>query len=104
VTVRSSLEERLPEAIEAAAYYVVAEALANTAKHARASHVEVRLTAGDGALTVEVSDDGIGGASLDAGTGLRGLRDRIAALGGSLDLTSAPGTGTRLRVVIPCAS
>ncbi len=93
-------DRALPEQVEAAAYYVVAEALANVQKHAGAKRVKVRArTAGD-RLTVEVVDDGVGGAD-EGGGGLRGLADRIEALGGSLTLDSPSGGGTRLRAEIP---
>ena len=93
-------EERLPEPVEAAAYYLIAEALTNVAKYARASSVRVRVTAGDD-VVVEVSDDGAGGADPGGGSGLRGLADRVEALGGSLAVTSPPGAGTSLRAEIP---
>jgi signal transduction histidine kinase len=90
--------------VEAAAYFVVAEGLTNVARHADgASRAEVNVTEADGALVVEVGDDGAGGASLN-GSGLRGLSDRVAALGGELEVTSPPGGGTKLRAVIPCES
>jgi PAS domain S-box-containing protein len=92
--------EPLPEQVEAAAYYVVAEALANVQKHAGARHVVVRATTEDGLLTVEVVDDGIGGAD-ESGGGLRGLVDRIEALDGRLTVSSPPGGGTRLLAEIP---
>lgn len=103
VTVRSELTARLPEPIEVGAYYVVAEALANTVKHAGASAAEVCLAVDGGVLRVVVVDDGIGGADPRSGSGLRGLRDRMVALGGSLDVASPPRSGTRLTAVIPCA-
>jgi PAS domain S-box-containing protein len=90
----------LPEAVEAAAYYVVAEAVANVHKHAGASSIVVRIARVDGSLVVEVVDDGVGGA-VDEGSGLRGLADRVEALGGSLSLESPPGGGTRLTAEIP---
>jgi PAS domain S-box-containing protein len=93
-------ERRLPEPVEAAAYYVVAEALANVHKHARARAVVVRSTSDDRVLTVEVVDDGVGGADSDGG-GLRGLADRVEALGGKLVLESAAGAGTRVVAEIP---
>jgi signal transduction histidine kinase len=80
---------------------VVCEALANTAKHARATAAEVAVAAGEGVLRVRVSDDGRGGACLDAGSGLVGLRDRVEALGGRITLHSPPGAGTALEVHIP---
>jgi signal transduction histidine kinase len=93
---------RLPEQVEGAAYFVASEALANAAKHSYAS--EVRLTASreDGVLVLEVADDGIGGAAAGGGTGLRGLADRVEALGGRLTVSSPPGRGTAVRAEIPC--
>jgi PAS domain S-box-containing protein len=93
--------ERLPEPVEAAAYYLIAEALTNVAKYAGASAVGVRVAARDGRVLVEVSDDGAGGADPAAGTGLRGLADRVEALGGTLEVTSPPGEGTVLRAEMP---
>jgi signal transduction histidine kinase len=93
--------EDLPPAVATALYFVVAEALTNVAKYARASGATVRVQRGDGLVVAEVSDDGVGGARLDAGSGLRGLTDRVAALDGRLELDSPPGAGTRLRVEIP---
>jgi PAS domain S-box-containing protein len=93
-------DRRLPEPIEAAAYYVVAEALANVLKHAGASSIVVRAASEDGGLVVEVVDDGVGGAD-DEGRGLRGLADRVEALGGRLSVESPPGGGTRLLAEIP---
>ena len=92
--------ERLPEQVEAAAYYVVAEALANVQKHAGASRVVVHASTGENRLVVEVEDDGVGGADVD-GEGLRGLADRVEALGGRLSLDSPAGGGTRLLAEIP---
>jgi PAS domain S-box-containing protein len=92
--------QRLPEQVEAAAYYVVAEALTNAQKHAGARCVVVRAATDDHGLTVEVVDDGIGGAD-EEGSGLRGLTDRIEALGGRLTLDSPTGAGTRLLAEIP---
>jgi PAS domain S-box-containing protein len=94
-------DERLPEPVEAAAYYLIAEALTNVAKYAQASAVRVRVAAADGSVAVEVSDDGIGGADPSAGSGLRGLADRVEALGGRLEVMSSPGAGTSLRARIP---
>ena len=96
-------DERLPEPVEAAAYYLIAEALTNVAKYARASAVLVRVAASDAGVSVEVSDDGVGGADPAAGSGLRGLADRVEALGGSLDVVSPAGAGTSLRAEIPAA-
>jgi signal transduction histidine kinase len=96
------LGDRLPEAVETAAYFVVSEALTNMAKYAQAEHATVRIQRDDGRLLLEISDDGVGGAQPDAGSGLRGLADRVAALDGELDITSPAGEGTRLRVRLPC--
>jgi signal transduction histidine kinase len=93
--------DRLPEPVEAAAYYVIAEALTNVAKYARASAAGVRVSATDARVVVEVSDDGIGGADASAGSGLRGLADRVEALNGSLAVSSLAGAGTSLRAEIP---
>jgi signal transduction histidine kinase len=97
---------RLPEPAEAAAHYVVAEALANVAKYASATAVSVTVTVSNrnGQAVVEVSDDGVGGADPACGSGLRGLADRVEALGGRFAVESPPGGGTRLRAEIPCAS
>jgi PAS domain S-box-containing protein len=102
VQVENALDDRLPTAVEAAAYYVVSEALANVAKHAGASSAEVRLHRVDGAAFVEVIDDGVGGAVASAGSGLRGLADRVEALGGRLRVGSGKGGGTRVAAEIPC--
>jgi PAS domain S-box-containing protein len=96
-------DERLPEAVEAAAYYLIAEALTNVAKYADATAVRVRVELRDGRVAVEVSDDGVGGADAAAGSGLRGLADRVEALGGSLDVASPVGGGTSVRGEIPVA-
>jgi signal transduction histidine kinase len=93
--------DRLPEPIEAAAYFVVAEALTNVAKYAHASQATVRISRRNGHAVVEVADDGIGGADPDRGSGLRGLADRVSALDGSMSLDSPAGAGTRLRAEIP---
>jgi len=94
--------DRLPVAMEAAAYFTVAEALTNAVKHAAPSRVTVRGRLEDGLLTVEIADDGAGGADPDGGSGLRGLRDRAAALGGCLSVRSAPGLGTAIVLELPC--
>jgi signal transduction histidine kinase len=94
--------ERLPEQVELAAYFVVSEALTNVAKHASATHASVTVTNGNGRLAVEISDDGVGGADIALGTGMRGLADRLAAIEGRLDVDSKPGRGTTLRASIPC--
>src|SRR3954447_24089811 len=95
--------ERLPASIEIAAYYVVSEALANVAKYAHATEAAVALRRVDGRLAIEVRDDGVGGADAGHGSGLRGLTDRLEALGGSIAVESAPGAGTRLLAEIPYA-
>ena len=94
---------RLPEAVELAAYFVVAEGLTNVAKYANATHATVGVARENGRLVVEVTDDGIGGANPEIGTGLRGLADRLAVLEGRLDIDSEQGRGTTLRAQIPCA-
>jgi len=96
-------EERLPEPVETAAYFVVAEALTNVAKYAEATHAEVSVERANGTLRVEVRDDGVGGADPAAGTGLRGLADRLAALDGRLEVSSPDGSGTVVRAEVPCA-
>jgi signal transduction histidine kinase len=93
----------LPAAVETAAYFVVSEALTNVSKYAQAAHATVRVERVDGRLLVEVSDDGVGGASATGGSGLRGLSDRVTALSGTLELSSPPGHGTQLRAQLPCA-
>jgi signal transduction histidine kinase len=95
------LEGRLPEQVEIAAYYMVAEALTNAAKHAHATAAEVEVAAGEGVLRVCVRDDGRGGADFHHGSGLRGLMDRVEAIGGHLWLHSLPGAGTALQAQIP---
>ena len=95
-------DERLPPHVEASLYFFVAEALTNVVKHAQASSAAIRIALDDDYLTVEASDDGIGGAKpATAGSGLTGLADRVAALDGELSITSAPGAGTILRASIP---
>jgi signal transduction histidine kinase len=101
MTVTGVPEERLPEPLEAAVYFVVAESLTNAVKHAEAGRLSVRMSAHDGELHVEIADDGRGGADPKAGTGLRGLADRVEALGGRLDVASPPGEGTTLSAVLP---
>jgi signal transduction histidine kinase len=93
--------DRLPEAIEAAAYFVVAEALTNVVKYAHASQATVRVSRHNGAAVVEVADDGVGGADPGRGSGLRGLSDRVSALDGQMRIESPAGAGTTLRAEIP---
>ena len=104
VTVETDLDGRLPPTIEATAYFVAAEALTNTAKHADASASTIRARQTDDRLVVEIADDGRGGADLDRGSGLRGLEDRVTALGGTLRISSPPGGGTVVAMDLPCAS
>jgi signal transduction histidine kinase len=103
VEIGSVPAERLPVAVETAAYFLASEALANTAKHASATRVRIDVRRENGTAVVLVDDDGIGGASTKPGGGLSGLCDRIAALGGMLSVASPPGGGTELRAEIPCA-
>jgi len=121
VTVETAIPHRLPPHVEGTAYFVVAEALTNVYKHARADAVTVRAhlapgdpraatagapgtARGDGTavLTVEVTDDGVGGADAAHGSGLTGLGDRVAVMGGTMGLTSPEGGPTRIRVELPC--
>ena len=101
VTLDGTGDGRLPEPVEVAAYFVVAEALTNVARYARATEANVAVRRSNGYVTVDVSDDGIGGADVARGSGLRGLRDRVAALDGTLSVESPPGHGTHLHVEIP---
>ena len=94
-------EARYPATIEAAAYFVVAEALTNVARHADATEAHVTASEQDGQLIVVVQDDGRGGADFGAGSGLRGLQDRLAAAGGTLNVSSPVGHGTTIRAAIP---
>jgi signal transduction histidine kinase len=103
VEVLETPPQRLPEAVESAAYFVVAEALTNVARYAKAGSARVGVARNDGIVEVEVSDDGVGGADPAAGTGLRGLQDRVAALDGELTVESPSGGGTTVRARIPCA-
>ncbi len=104
VTLQSDLPRRLPPAVEATAYFVVAESLTNIAKHSRARRATVQLAERDGQLLVEVHDDGIGGATDAAGGGLRGLRDRVAGVEGRLRIASPEGGPTVISVELPCGS
>jgi signal transduction histidine kinase len=103
VRISMEIEGRLPEAIEMAAYYLISESLANIGKYAQASSATVELARSNGDLRIEVADDGIGGADTERGSGLRGLADRVEALGGQLRVWSPHGGGTRLKAEIPCA-
>jgi signal transduction histidine kinase len=102
VQVRADFDERLPGPIEATAYFVVSESLANVTKYASASRARVELSRCNGTLQVEVTDDGVGGADASRGSGLRGLEDRVAAVRGSFLVQNLPGGGTRVLAEIPC--
>jgi signal transduction histidine kinase len=99
---RLGLDTRLPDKVETAAYFVVSEALTNAAKHSCANEARVAASCTGGLLTVEVADDGVGGATAAVGSGLRGLADRVEALGGRLIVSSPPGLGTTVRAELPC--
>jgi signal transduction histidine kinase len=103
VEIDGEVGARLSQAVETAAYFAVSEALANVAKYAHATHAVVSVRHDGERLVVEIADDGIGGASPDGGSGLRGLADRLGALDGRLWLHSPPGRGTRLTVELRCA-
>jgi signal transduction histidine kinase len=103
IRVVTDVNGRLPEQVEAGAYYVIAEALTNVAKHARASTATVTVRCEGDRLSLSVRDDGVGGADPGRGSGLRGLGDRVHALGGTFELESRAGAGTEIRAAIPCA-
>jgi signal transduction histidine kinase len=94
-------QTRLPEPVEVTAYYVTAEALTNVAKHASASLIQVDLDTEDGNVRLGIRDDGVGGAEPTRGSGLIGLRDRVEAIRGTLQVDSRPGQGTSLQVKLP---
>ena len=102
VHVSVDVPERLPDAVELAAYFVACEALANVAKYAQASRVAIRVGRSEDLAVIEIADDGIGGADDALGSGLRGLADRVEALGGRLRIVSPPGGGTTLTAEMPC--
>jgi signal transduction histidine kinase len=106
VPVRLEVDDpgRLPAPVEAAAYFVVSEAVANAARHSGATDVVVRMARRDGMLSIEVGDDGVGGADEARGTGLAGLRSRVAALDGTVAVTSPPGGPTVIAAELPCGS
>jgi signal transduction histidine kinase len=97
------VKERFPEAVEATAYFVAAEALTNAMRHAHTSQVWVDIDRREKELVVSVRDAGIGNADVSRGSGLRGLADRVAAIGGSLSVESRPGAGTTVTARLPCA-
>jgi signal transduction histidine kinase len=101
VEIASVPAERLPESVEIATYYLVSEALTNSAKYAQASVASVAVSRVGDRAVIEITDDGIGGADLTKGSGLRGLGDRIGALGGRLAIDSPSGRGTTIRATIP---
>jgi signal transduction histidine kinase len=101
VSLDFDIDRHLPDSVEVGAYYIVAEALTNTAKHSRASQVKVCAESKDDTLHLSIRDDGIGGADFAKGSGLIGLKDRAEALGGRMAIESPAGRGTALRVVIP---
>jgi signal transduction histidine kinase len=101
VVVEGSLSGRLPPAAETALYFAAAEALTNVAKYAAATEATVRLAEDAGHVEVAIRDDGRGGASLGRGSGLRGLVDRLGAVGGRLEVDSPPGGGTTVRAIVP---
>ena len=104
VAILEAPDDRLPEPVEASVFFFVSESLTNVVKHAEASQASVRIAAENGELTIEVRDDGVGGARPTGGTGLRGLGDRVGALDGTLELESPVGQGTCLRAQIPLNS
>jgi signal transduction histidine kinase len=103
VELHLAADERYPQALEAATYYVVSEALTNTVKHARATHAEVTVEERDGTLRLRVFDDGAGGANPRNGSGLIGLHDRVEAIGGTITITSPAGHGTLIEITLPLA-
>ena len=104
VGLTTQVPQRLPAPVEAAVYYVAAEGLTNIAKYAHATAATVRLEESDGGVVLRIRDNGTGGANPERGTGLRGLADRVEALGGRLEVDSRPGYGTLLTARIPCDS
>jgi signal transduction histidine kinase len=101
VQLTTTIEGRLPERVEVAAYYVTSEALTNVARHSGASVVDIHLTRWDESLELSIHDDGAGGADAQGGTGLVGLKDRVEALGGRMSVESPRGRGTSLAVTLP---
>jgi signal transduction histidine kinase len=104
VTVEADTGSRLPAPVEAAAYFVVSEALQNVAKYAHATRASVTVRRVRGRVVVDVADDGVGGADASRGSGLCGLEDRVAALDGTIAVSSPVGRGTRLRAEIPLSA
>jgi signal transduction histidine kinase len=104
VNLELKADARLSEPIEVAAYYVASEALANVAKHAQASQIEVSLASRNGSVVLSIRDDGVGGAYPGRGSGLVGLQDRVEALGGTIKIDSSAGSGTCVAVTLPIAT
>jgi signal transduction histidine kinase len=104
VVVTDGVQDRLGADVEAALYFGAAEAITNAAKHAQATRIEVELERDQDSVSVEVADDGVGGASAEQGSGLRGLHDRLATVEGAIELRSDPGAGTRVRARIPLSA
>jgi signal transduction histidine kinase len=102
IDTRVEIDQRLSAPVEAAAYFLVAEALTNVSRYAHATSARVDVRRAGDEVLVTVADDGVGGVDLEAGSGLRGLQDRLAAVGGTLAIDSPPGAGTRLYARIPC--
>ena len=103
IEVDVTVDERLPVPVEVAAYYVASEALTNAAKHSQATVVELTAAHNGGVLTLEVHDDGVGGADASRGSGIVGLIDRVEALGGTITIASPPGGGTTISMRLPTA-
>jgi signal transduction histidine kinase len=101
IAVGGVVDQRLPEPIEVAAYYVVSEGLTNATKHANATRTDVEAAVRGNSLRLSIRDDGVGGANPARGSGLIGLRDRVEALGGSVELNSPSGQGTHITVLFP---
>jgi signal transduction histidine kinase len=101
VILEVTVEDELPDGVEVGAYYAVSELVTNTAKHAQASSLEIRVACEDGVLRIAAGDDGIGGADPARGSGLVGLRDRIEALGGTISVWSPEGEGTAVEIALP---
>jgi signal transduction histidine kinase len=102
-TLEFDVSDQPPATVSAAAYYAVSEALTNVFKHAHAANVAVRVAQEHRTIIIEVVDDGCGGANSNKGTGLLGIADRVATVGGALTIHSPKGAGTRFRVKLPCA-
>jgi signal transduction histidine kinase len=101
VDLELTADMRLAEPLEVASYFVASEALANAAKHSQATRIDISLHQTDGHLVLSIQDDGVGGADLSRGSGLIGLCDRVEALGGSMDISSQTGAGTRITAELP---